>query len=209
MKFVKAYSNTPDNTFCLQACVLSVLTFYFPEKIFKEVEVSDKTGYHPKFFSWIPQAVVWLAELGLNVELYSPFNYKRFANEGLAYLREFKKDAYIIEEERGEYKYLPEIQVFAKKMVSKKIWVDKMLSVEELRDELKNEKTLAIGKTIYELLDRRFGITSHFIVLVKEYSSGVWLIQDSGLPMRQDRKVDQYFNNDSILGDTILIKGLK
>ena len=210
MKIVKAYPNTPDNTFCLQASLLSILNNYFPTRTFSEEEVSKNTDYHPKYFSWSPRSVVWLDKLGLDVKLYSPADYGRIAAEGLKYLKELKGKMYEFEEKRGEYKYLPEVQIAIKEMISKNLWTDKMLNVEELRNELKDINTLAIGKTIYEWLDDKYiaGI-SHFITLVKEYSSGVWLIQDSGLPMKRDRKVNQYINNHSILGDIILIKGFK
>ncbi|MGA2911530.1 MAG: hypothetical protein ABSE17_02740 [Candidatus Levyibacteriota bacterium] len=207
MKIVKAFSNTKDNTFCLQACIQSVLNFYFPTKTFSESEVSKNTGYHPKYFSWSPQAVVWLNSLGLNVKLYSPFNYNRLVNGGLAYLKEFKKDIYDLEEKRGEYKFLPEIQKAAKEMVDRKLWIDQLMKIEDLENQLSKQNTLCIGKTIYEWLDGHYiAGTSHFIVVVKKYSSGIWLIQDPGLPMVGNRKVNQSINNHSILGDIILVK---
>ena len=210
MKLVKAYSNTFDNTFCLQASILSVLNYYFSGKVFSEEEVGVNTDYHPKYFSWFPKSVVWLDKLGLDVKLYSPADYKRIGIEGLEYLKELKGKMYEVEEKRGEYKYLPEVQIAIKEMISSNLWIDKMLSVEELRNELKDQDTLAIGKTIYEWLDGNYiAGKSHFITIVKEYSSEVWLIQDPGLPKKQDRKVNQYINGHSILGDIILIKNHK
>jgi len=193
----------------LQASVLSILDYYFPNK-FSEKDVAKNTDYHPKYFSWTPKTIVWLHTLGLDVKLYSPADYERIASEGLKYLKELKGEMYEVEKNRGEYKYLPEIQISIKEMIANNLWVNKMLGIEELKMELKNENTLAIGKTVYEWLDGIYiAGKSHFITLVKEYSPGVWLIQDSGLPKKQDRKTNQYINDHSILGDIILIKGIK
>jgi len=209
MKIVKCFPNSPDNTFCLQACVLSVLSYYFQSK-FSEEEVAKSTDYHPKFFSWCPRTVVWLNQLGLDVKLYSPGDYERIGKEGLKYLKESKGQYFELEKKRGDYQYLPEIQIAIREMLNKNLWVKESLSIEKLRGELKNKQTLAIGKTIMEWLDGKYiEGTAHFVTVVKEYSPMVWLVQDPGgrnpVP---NRKVNQYINNESIFpGDIILVKG--
>jgi len=211
MKIVKCFPNSSDNTFCLQASVLSVLDYYFPNK-FLEGEVIKSTDYHPKFFSWCPRTVVWLDQLGLYVKLYSIGDYERIETEGLKYLKELKEQYFELEKKRGDYKYLPEIKVAISEMRNKNLWVKESLSVEKLRDELKGEQTLAIGKTVWEWLGGRYieGPT-HFVTVVKEYSPMVWLVQDPGGPTHiPNRKVNQYINNETIFpGDIILIKGKK
>lgn len=207
MKIVKAFSNTEDNTFCLQACVQSILDYYFPTVKITQSEIIKNTGYHSNFFTWSPQTVVWLNSLGLDIKLYSPFDYKRLIDEGLVYLKEFKKEAYDIEEKRGEYNFLPDIQTAANVMIRKNLWIDERLDVEKLEELLEDQNTLCIGKTVYEWLDGNYIMgNSHFVVVVKKYASGKWLIQDPGLPIKENRKIDQFINNHSILGDIILIK---
>lgn len=211
MKVVKVFSNNPDNTFCLQASVKSILSFYFPEKDFTESEIELNTGYREGSFSWSPETVVWLDNLGLKTKLYSSFDYEQFIEKGIDYLRKFKKgEAFEIEERRGDYKYIPQIQRAAQKMIHSKLWIKNILGVTELRELLSNPNVLAIGKTIYEWLDGKYMAgSSHFVTVVKEYSPGMWLIQDPGLPIKSNRKVSQYINNHSIFGDLIIIEGFK
>src|SRR3989344_5815405 len=211
MKIVQAFPNKQDNTHCLRSSVKSILSFYLPDRKFTELEIDKNTGYHKGYFSWMPQTVIWLNELGLKAKLFSPADYKEIGIRGLAYLKELKKDGiFEIEQQRGEYRYITEIQQAAQEMIRLNLWVNKLLSVQELETHLLDEDTLTICKTVYEWLDDKYiaGI-SHYVVVVKKYSPLTWIIQDPGLPKIQDRKVKQYINNHSIFGDIILIRGLK
>lgn len=209
MKIVKAFANKQDNTYCLQSCIKSVLDYYFADKDFEEHDIELNTGYHKGFYSWTPQCVIWLNKLGLDAKLFSPADYKEIGKRGLEYLEELKKGGiFEIEQQRGEYHYIGEIQQAAQEMVKKGFWVNKLLSVKELEDSLNDESILAVSKTVSEWLDGNYiAGKSHYVVAVKKYSPLIWRIEDPGLPVVQDRKVNQYINSHSIFGDTILIKG--
>lgn len=204
MKVVPFYPNQTDNLHCLQSCVRSVLDFF--EIQYKENEVDEKTGFFGAM-SWSPHAVNWLFEKGLDVKLISPFEYDKLATEGEQYLRSFKGPIFDKEMSEGQYKFLDKVREASKQMVENHLWVNKKLTIEELKIELKDEKTLAIGKTIHEFLD---GIaiagTPHFVTIIKEYSVGTWLINDPGLPGIERRKVPQTIgDNIAIFGDIVLV----
>ncbi|MBU0974872.1 hypothetical protein KKD03_04185 [Patescibacteria group bacterium] len=205
MKIVPYYPNSEDNIHCLQACIKSALAFYFPNEKFEDNVVDQKT-LQIGGWSWFPPAVCWLNSLGIKVKIYSIFDYNRFASEGENYLREFKKWFYEVEEKAGAYKNLKELQDFTKKMISNNLWANEIIDSEKLIELLKDEKTLAIGKTIYESLDgtpssQVKNPTSHFVLLIKEYNYHQWLLHDPGLPERPNRKVEKSLH----LGDVVVL----
>ncbi|OGM88270.1 hypothetical protein A2573_02535 [Candidatus Woesebacteria bacterium RIFOXYD1_FULL_43_18] len=213
MKIVKAFSNTPSNDYCLQACVQSVLDFYFKNKKFSESEISLNTQYYSGHFSWSPATVVWLDNLGLKVKLCIPnsFDYKEFASDGLKYLRKIlPPTSFNMMSKRGDYTYLPDIQKSAQKILDSKLLVDKAMEIDKLEKILENEKSLAIGKTMHEWLDNRYTVgTNHYAVIVKKYSPGKWLIEDPDLPFHPDRKVNQLINNQPMFPELIVIYGIR
>ena len=89
-KIIPFFENLPDNTHCLQSCLKSVLAYYFPDRTFTAEEI-DKQTIQTGGWSWLPPAVIWLHDLGLNVELYSLFDYSRFAEFGKEYMKDTKK----------------------------------------------------------------------------------------------------------------------
>ena len=110
MKEINFFENSQDNLHCLQACIKSVLSFYFPDKVFSDKEI-DRHTIHNGGWSWLPPSVVWLQEIGLDVVLFSQFDYKRFAEQGEGFYKEFKGElAYQHEVQNGSVKNLKEIQ---------------------------------------------------------------------------------------------------
>lgn len=214
MKIVKAFPNKQTNDYCLQACIQSVLWFYFKDKKFSESEINLNTQYHKGHFSWVPASILWLDKLGLNVKLYMPsiFDYENLAKHGLAYIRKLKPhDAFDMEIKRGDYTYITDIQKAAQLINKSKLLVKTTLEIDELEKILENEKSLAIGKTMHEWLDGRYiKGTNHYAVIVKKYSPGRWRIEDPGPPFYPDRKVDQVINNNTMFpAELIVIQGTK
>jgi hypothetical protein len=187
-----------------------LLSFYFPNKSFSDEEI-DKETMQEGGWSWLPPAVVWLNKLGLKAKVYSRFDYKRLYKEGEEFMKEFKGETvYLHEKANGTYKNLSLIQGSCKEMVKLGLYKERMMSKDELAVELNDKNTLAIGKTVYEWLAGRYIMgNSHFIVVIKEYTPGVWRINDPGLPEIKDRKVQQTINNHDILGDILLVRGIK
>ncbi len=211
MKIIRAFSNDQSNTQCLQACVKSVLNYYFPTKFYSDDEVNKNTDYHNGCFSWSLRSIVWLNQLGLDTKIYSPFDYGELGKRGVAYLKEFKRDgAFELEQSRGEYRHIEEVQKASAEVVASGLWINKRMSVEDLESKLNDDNLLAIGKTVYEWLA---GVpvvgSSHYVVVIKKYSPLVWRIMDPGLPVVEDRKVNQFIDGSPIFGDIILIDGMK
>ena len=96
-------------------------------------------------------------------------------------------------------------------MISKNLWVNKHISKNDLVQILTNNESLAIGKTFSEWLSGNCveDGTTHFVLVIKEYNSGMWKIHDPGLPPKPERKVNQLINNRDIFGETLIIYGRK
>lgn len=205
MKVVPNYPNLSTNDACLQACVKNILSYFKLSDEINNVEIG--TGYHNDSFSWITQAVSWLSSLGLDVCLYSPFKYDRLVKEGIDYMKEFKKQYFDMEFQRGDYKYLNEIIIGVSKMIDSGLWINESIPTDTLVHKLRNENTLAIGKTIYEWMSGSYiAGTSHYVTMIKEYSPTEWLINDPGLPPVERRKISKWINNHDIVGEVLLIR---
>ena len=117
-KIITFFENSHDNTHCLQSCIKSLLSFYFFNDVFTDKEIDTKTIHTGGWSSWLPPAVIWLNELGLNVKLYSEFDYERFINEGEKYVRELKgEDIFNHEKRNGSYQNISLIQEACSKIV--------------------------------------------------------------------------------------------
>ncbi|HOX95979.1 MAG TPA: hypothetical protein PLI45_01230 [Candidatus Woesebacteria bacterium] len=207
MKSVQIYPNSKNNNACLQSCVKSVLDYFKLSREFSNVEKS--TGYHEDSFSWIPKTVVWLNSLGFDVCFYSEGDYERVAKEGIEYLKEIKGTFFNLENERGDYKYMNEVQDATKEMLSKDLWKKEKFDDSQLSEALKNDNCLAIGKTVHQWLDgyiETINPSQHWIILIQEFSPDIWRINDPGLPPIQNRTVYKQINGIRIVGEILLIK---
>jgi hypothetical protein len=208
MKFVPFFPNDDDNEHCLQACVKSLLAFYLPNQTFSDKEINEKTGGN---WAWMPPTVKWLNELGIKAQLYSSFDYEQFASQGESYMKAVRgEQAYLKDKAVGAYNNIPFVQEATKQIIKENLFIKKHLSVEELTNMLSDEKTLAIGKTVWEWMDNNYieGV-QHYVLTIKKYSPGMWKIHDPGLPPKPERKINATINNHPILLDVIVVSGIK
>lgn len=208
-KIIQSYPNLQDNKHCLLACTRSVLSYYLPKTNFSDSEIDEKTLFNDGW-TWLPPLAVWLDSLGLKIKLYSPFEYDRLANEGDSYLREFKKHAYDIEKANGSYNNLDEIRESCSQVISKDLWDRNRLDPNQLASILKSENTYAIGKTVYELLSGKpvpnNNLTSHYVLVIKEYNYSEWRVHDPGPPYNPERKIPKLYNGQNIFGDILVVE---
>jgi hypothetical protein len=215
MKIVPFYSNTSDNLHCLQSCIKSILNFYLPNKRFSDQEIDEAT-FNTKGWSWIAPSVNWLDDLGFKVKFFCPpsFSYFEFISKGDEYMEKFKgKAVYEYEKQNGSYEDISFIQKSAELMIKRKLLEQRILSNSDLAQLLKNEQVLAIGKTAHEWLSGNYPpleeLHSHYVLIIKEYSSEKWKVHDPGLPPVSERKVNKTIHNHNIFGDILVIYGLK
>jgi len=83
------YSNTKDDLHCFQACLKSILKFYFPKKNYSFKYLDRVTAHKEGKGTWISAALIFLAKKGFKVVNIENFNYVKFASLGEKYLQKF------------------------------------------------------------------------------------------------------------------------
>ena len=213
MKVVPFFPNSDDNLHCLQACVKSVLAYYFPKRSFSDKKIDEQTGQIGGW-SWLCPSVVYINSLGLQTKLFCPafgFDYGRFSKLGQSYLKQvWGKERYAKEEANGALRNIAFVHHAAMELIDNGLWEDSQMETTELSKLLERENVLVIGKTIHEWLS---GIdvngVPHFALLIKEYSKTQWRIHDPGLPPIDNRKVNKMLNRHRIFGEIAVIYGLR
>ncbi len=209
VKTIPFFENSSDNLRCLQACVRSLLSFYFPNKEFTLEEVDRRTLQFGTW-SWLHPSALFLHDLGLTAELYSPFDYAAFGERGMEYLKDiWPAERIAYEEQHGGLKNLDLIQAAAKGAAEAGVLEKQAIGLEELRTRLEQPNTFAIGKTKYEWLAGLPVLpgTAHYVLLIKEYKPNTWRIHDPGYPGIENRKVPQTLGPMNILSDVLVIDG--
>lgn len=85
---VPFYSNTQDDTHCFQAGIKSVLKYFLPERDFTWEELDKLTAKKGNLWTWPMAATINLKKMGFEAVSMTDFDYKRFSEEGGAYLVE-------------------------------------------------------------------------------------------------------------------------
>lgn len=208
MKIVPAYGNR-DNLHCLQSCVRSTLEYLLPNKRFSKNYIDTKTEFNKESLSWMLPSVDWLDKLGLNVKLYSPFDYSRLVCEGELYLREFKgEDIFDYEKRKGSYLNLDKIRKSADYIITNNLWINRQIKFQEIIQFLKNKNCLIIGKTVHEWLDNNYiKGAQHYVLIIEPGSSDHLIVHDPGKPLKEYREINSSINNHLIFGDALIIQG--
>src|ERR1700674_1308517 len=79
--------NLPDNLHCCQCCIRMVLAAFGQDMALDEIDAALQ--FQPGLFTWTISAAALLAERIDGVAIYSELDYRRFAEEGEAYLTEY------------------------------------------------------------------------------------------------------------------------
>jgi len=86
VKNVPFYSNKEDDMHCVQAVFRSLFDYFFNEKLsWKEIDKLMKVQPHKA--TWTLLSHTALAQRGINVKVIEPFDYKRFLEVGVSYVK--------------------------------------------------------------------------------------------------------------------------
>lgn len=81
------YPNLKDDTHCVQACLKSVLKFYFPKRNYSFRYLDRVTAHKRGKWTWDSAALMFLAQIGFEVIEIADFNTRKFAQKGEDFLR--------------------------------------------------------------------------------------------------------------------------
>lgn len=180
------YSNTKDNTHCMQAVLKSVLKFHFPKKNYSFTYLDRVTAHKRGSWTWNSAFLIFLAKRGFHIINIENFNYRRFAWAGEEYLRKtWSKEVF---ETQKKFSDFQNEQRLAGKLVSHKNIQLKQrpATLHDLFMLFEKKYTILCGINPY-ILDRQKGYAGHIVVLV-DIDKNSATFHDPGLPPQKRRK---------------------
>ena len=178
------FENLPDNLHCLQASVMMVLHSLGHPAQWHEIDRA--TGFRDGLYSWTITGAATLASYVGGVRFYSQLDYKRFAQEGEAYLAtQLSPEHMAVQKQRATAGFVRERQAAAPFVASNRYEM-RALWPTELVGLLGNNLVIMNAKT--EILYPGNQPGGHFVVLYASDGESVWL-HDPGLPGRRSVKL--------------------
>ncbi len=98
MKRVPFYSNSEDNKHCYEAVLKMILKYFFPNSDYSWDELNKITGKKDGLYTWPQYSYISMKNLGFKVKVISIFDYDKFIEKGLEYIKE-ELDKEIAEEQ--------------------------------------------------------------------------------------------------------------
>ena len=185
MKQVPFYSNTSDNTHCLQAALRIVLKYYCPDKEYTWEELEKFTAKKEGLWTWGMQGLINMQKLGFDVIVREDFDSQQFIEKGEEYLKEkFGKE---VAREQIKHSDIDQEREIAKEYV--KLFGTKGIpaSLDELKSLLDSDY-LIIANVNSKALNNKEGYVGHFVVIYN-YDDTYLYLHDPGLPPQEARKV--------------------
>lgn len=187
MREIPFYENSKDNVHCFQACLRSVLKYYFPNKDYGFKYLDRMVNYKKGKWTWNSAALLFLSKMGFEVIVIEDFDYKEFGRLGEKYL----KDNWTIEmfETQKKFSDLKSEQKFAKLIARDEEikLIERPAMLKDLKDLFKKDFMILCSINPY-ILDGEKQYGSHMI-LVTDISMTEIAFHDPGLPPNKNRKV--------------------
>jgi hypothetical protein len=198
------YKNTKDNLHCVQACLKSVLKYYFPHKNYS-FQYLDKVTYHRKNkWTWDFGMMLFLARLNFKVIYIADFDFYKFATLGEKYLiKIWSKDVYETQKKFSDFKQEQKLSRLVIKNRKIKL-IKKNPTIDDINSLYKKEYLLLVSINPYSL-DRVKGYASHLVVITN-LTSRMITFHDPGLPPRPNRRVLNKNFEKAMDGTLIAIK---
>jgi hypothetical protein len=183
-KEIKFYPNHEDNMHCSQAVFRSLFNYFFDEELsWEEIEAITKTI--PGKGAWTMAAEIELAKRGVEVINIEPFDYEKYYNEGVDYLKnnfdESTVNYYL--EKSNLLSVHDDIPLFLQLVKHE----TRRAGIEDIDSFLSNG--YLIGAEINSrILNKREGFSLHY-VLIREGKNQSYIINDPGAPPIENREV--------------------
>jgi len=184
LKSVPFYSNTPDDTHCVQAAFRSILKYFLPDRDFSWAELEEMSAKVPDMSTWPAQMLLNLNKMGFEITLMEGFDANQFIKNGEAYLKkEFGQEAAEwqiansdIKQERRLYQDLLDSDVTYENLVPELSDIKRYLDQDYLVKVTLNSKRL----------NHKSGYVGHSVV-VYDIDEQKLVFHDPGLPAMESR----------------------
>lgn len=181
---VPFYANHDDDMRCCLAVYRMVLDYFLHRKLSWD-ELASFTGYTPGVAAWTVKPLTQLAKMGFDIVMLEPFDYRRYLQEGEAYVRSVfppEKAAWMLQHTniRSVQKYIPDFlqTVHHENRRAALSDIDRMLSEGRLVFVTLNSKAL----------NGQRGYVDHAVLIIAQ-TGDEYVVHDPGLPARPERRV--------------------
>lgn len=203
------YENNEDGNQCLQVAMKSVLKYFF-DKEYSLNELDKLTGRKAGFWTWTPQIVTVLHDLGLKVEYYSKTDLKPFL-EGEAFIRKhFGKDA----EKILKYTDLPVVLKSITKVLDYNVFKKEKLTIEDIEAHLK-QGHIPMATIDHNKISGKKGLyQGHFVVITGFDEDHIFYHESGPENAERNKKVSKLtfleaFNANGTDNDLVIVYGKK
>lgn len=176
MKVSVPFYVNPDTTHCYQACLRMILRYFEPDQDYSWEELDQITAKAKDMWTWPMAGQLWLVDHGFEVRIVESFDYRRFLDEGEAYLVELggkEVAAKQIANSKIEQEYEYARQLLERVPIETRIPV-----VSEVCSWL-DEGALVICNVNSRTLNGSEGFSGHFVVVIG-YTDDELVIHDPG-----------------------------
>ncbi len=160
---------------CMLAAYRSMLA-YFLHRDFSWKELENLTGYKNGIAAWTVKPLVELQEMGLDIRMIEPFDYRNYLKEGEAYLHKIYKHEevkWILENTN-----IREVKPFIPRFLSRIKYERRTPTLEDI-DEMLADGRLVFVTVNSRILNDREGFSSHAL-LVLDRNGNDYIAHDSG-----------------------------
>ena len=183
---VPFYSNTEDDTHCVQASLRMMMKYFEPGNDYSWEELEVITGKNDAYWTWPLAMLIWLSDKGYDVVVEDLFDYTQFTERGEQYILDE------LGEEVGNAQ-IANSDIPAERERAKQV-SEKITKITELPTDEDIKKYLDLGYLVLcrvnsLALNGLEGYMGHSIV-VKGYDDDGLVIHDPGLPAMENREID-------------------
>lgn len=176
-------ANSEDNAHCFEAVVGMIRAHFQPQVDRSWGSLRDITGKTALNASWPLCAALRLREAGYIIRYQEDFDFKRFASEGVVYLRErFGHEIASFEEQNSN---IPAEMARAQTLSDAGIASHRAVTIDDIRGALQDGFLVSVLVNSSALADRD-GYCGHYLLIYNMNDRGV-VCHDPGLPGEAQR----------------------
>ena len=186
MLSIPFYSNTKDGLHCVQACLKSVLKFYFPNKNYSFQYLDKVTAHKKGMYTWDYAMLLFLTRKGFDIVYIVDHNLKEFSKKGERYLESIWTDE-VFQDQKKYSNFKQEQRLVALLVKNRKINIsERSAKFSDFTSLFKKDYILMVAANSLSLGDIK-GYSPH-MVLVTNITKNFIYFHDPGNPPFPNRK---------------------
>jgi hypothetical protein len=187
------YENNGDGNQCMQVAMKCVLK-HFLDKEFSLDELDKLTGRKKNLWTYTPQIVSALYDIGLDVKLYSKEDLEPFLEGEPFFRKHYGKDA----DKILQYTDVPTVVKSTQTLISKNIFKKRILSLKEILNNL-NKGYIPMVLIDYNKITRKDGFyQGHFVIITGFDDENIYFHESGPTNPEPNKKVKKEFFKEAI-----------